>query len=408
MAYANRVLQPQSVDARRLLRDVGSGLLSAVATLSIVLAGVFYETITTSRLLPLLVVYLLVHCLLYPRLLFCREIALYLVFVCYMMFILLWTPDRVLALNTLFPAVDFVLIALLFGSLFAFHEPRAVASGSLIGFWLGAAAYTQVDGFPFSYPEEFSYNAIATVYLSGLVLTLIFGWLSGARMLTVVGALLALAHIVATTSIKTNLGILIGVAFAVAIYRAVSVRLIRRNFAYLMFALLAIAYAIVNTEGIMMMVKGGFDRVLIGLDVLQARQDQAGYGGFGEREHWMLEGLQGWARNPLFGHGVEAFRADYGVTSHSTPVDLLYNTGLIGFCLFYALFALLLWRLFSARNVVVARMLHALVLATVVCYVFVSLSGTMFYHAFLAIFVGAAAALLRRFDTNASAVARAG
>ncbi len=163
-------------------------------------------------------------------------------------------------------------------------------------------------------------------------------------------------------------------------------------------------YALVTTEAITMLLKGGFDRIAVGLDVLQARQDQAGYSGFEEREYWMHEGLQGWARNPLFGHGVEAFRADYGITSHSTPVDLLYNTGLVGFCLFYALFVLLLYRLFRARRMP-ARTLHALVLATVVCYVFVSLSGTMFYHPYLAIFVAAAAALLHRFDAGSRPVA---
>ena len=396
----NSAMQSQSVGAvHYALRDLGSGLLSAVATFAITLSGVFADDLTTSRLLPLLVLFLLIHCLLCPRLFFSRESALYLAFVGYMIFILLWTPDRVLALNTLFPAVDFVLIALLFGSLFAYHEPRAVALGALIGFWVGAAAYTYAEGFPFRRPDGFSYNAVASIYLFGLVLTLLFGWLSGARRLALVGALVALAHIVATTSIKTNLGVLLGAVVAMVIYRRESMRLVRKNFFYLLLALMVTTYALVRTEAIMVMVKGGFDRIAVGLDVLQTMQNQTGYVGFEEREYWMHEGLQGWILNPMFGHGVEAFRAEYGTTSHSTPVDLLYNTGLVGFSLFYALFALLLCRLFRARRMP-DRTLHALILGTVVCYVFVSLSGTMFYHPYLAIFVAAAAALLHRCDVG--------
>jgi O-antigen ligase len=402
----NSAIQSQSLGAAHYeLRDLGSGLLSAVATLSIMLSGVFVDYLTTSRLLPLLVLFLLIHCLLCPRLFFPRESALYLAFVGYMIFILLWTPDRVLALNTLFPAVDFVLIALLFGSLFAYHQPRAVALGALIGFWVGAAAYTYAEGFPFRYPDGFSYNAVASMYLCGLVLALLFGWLSGARRLTLVSALFALVHIVATTSIKTNLGVLLGAVVAMVIYHRESMRLVRKNVFYLLLVLAVTTYALVRTEDLSrVMVKGGFDRIAVGLNVLQARQDKTAYVGFEEREYWMHEGLQGWTLNPMFGHGVEAFRAEYGTTSHSTPVDLLYNMGLVGFSLFYALFALLLWRLFRARRMP-DRTLHALILGTVVCYVFVSLSGTMFYHPYLAIFVAAAAALLHRCDVGGRPVA---
>ena len=39
---------------------------------------------------------------------------------------LLWTDDVGLAMNTLQPALNFVLILILFGSLVAYHDSRAV------------------------------------------------------------------------------------------------------------------------------------------------------------------------------------------------------------------------------------------------------------------------------------------
>ncbi len=78
----NSAIQSQSVGAAHYaLRDLGSGLLSAVATFSIMLSGVFVDASRHRASLPLLVLFLLIHCLLCPRLFFPRESALYLAFV---------------------------------------------------------------------------------------------------------------------------------------------------------------------------------------------------------------------------------------------------------------------------------------------------------------------------------------
>ena len=92
---------------------------------------------------------------------------------------------------------------------------------------------------------------------------------------------------------------------------------------------------------------------------------------------------------------LEHFRADYGITSHSTPVDLLYNFGVIGLTLFYALFASITWRLWRARRAGLEG-LCALVLGGLVCYVFMSMAGTLYYNAFIAAFLAIGIALLRQ------------
>ena len=97
----------------------------------------------------------------------------------------------------------------------------------------------------------------------------------------------------------------------------------------------------------------------------------------------------------MLGNGVEAFRADYAITSHSTPIDLLYNSGIIGFGLFYGMFASVAWRVLRTR----AGALHgfqALTIFGLTCYSFISLSGTLYYDTFVAAFLAITAGILVR------------
>lgn len=96
---------------------------------------------------------------------------------------------------------------------------------------------------------------------------------------------------------------------------------------------------------------------------------------------------------------MEAFRADFSTTSHSTPIDLLYNYGLIGFGLFYGMFASIAWRLLKARNVQF-RGVRARIAACLIAYVFISLSGTIYYEPFVAMFIATSSAVLMRLERS--------
>ena len=319
---------------------------------------------------------------------------MYAVFIAYMSLSLLWAPDAVLGLNTLIPSFNFLLLMILYGSLIAFHDVRSVLTGLFGGFLLGAAAYTYREGFPFSYPPEFSYNAVASMYLFGLFITLIFGWRMGSRALTLSVAFVVILHIVATTSIKTNLGVLIGVVAAGAVFAGRFSRLVIRNVPIAIAVAGLLAYAVISNESVFARAGAGLERVTKGVAIIQSGQDTSASTSFGLRQKWVELGIEGWRSSPVFGHGVEAFRKDYGITSHSTPVDLLYNTGLIGFLLFYGIFASLAWRLFKIRESA-ASGLRPLLFAGLTCHFFITFSGTTFYQAFLGIFVALSVALLR-------------
>ena len=387
------------VDSQDLAAKILAAVISAAAAFAMSANVIFIDSFTSSHLKVVLVALLGLHVLVRPLLLFTRESALYAAFVAYLVLSTLWTPDRALAVNTTSPATNFVLIMLLCGSLVTFHDIRAVLTGLLAGAVAGASVYTYVDGFPFSYPPDFSYNAFASMYLFGVFAAMAFGWATRAKVIATAIALVFLVHIAATTSIKTNLGILFGTGVAGLVYFRQSLLIIRRHVVVLLLALIGIVYMVISNDAVLERVTDGFDRVSTGLAVLSARENQSGYTGFGERESWAVEGLHGWASNPLFGYGVEAFRAVYGATSHSTPIDLLFNTGLIGFSLFYGVYIALAWRLFRTADAS-SRGLRALVLAVLVCNLFMTLSGTLFYQSFLAGFMGVSVGLLRRLRVN--------
>jgi O-antigen ligase/polysaccharide polymerase Wzy-like membrane protein len=377
------------------LRLFGSFALPAIASFALTL-NASAETLGHTRLGPVLVILVLLHLLRNPRILFCREFALYFILVGYMIVALLWTADIRLAIyTTLLSAIDFLLILILFGALVTYHDFRAVLAGTLGGFLIGAAFFTFTQGFPFVFPKDLSYNAVSIMYVSGLFVTLLFGWYTRLRVLPLAIGLLLLLHIVATTSIKSNLGIVLGATAAGLIYFRPFLRVLRRIAIPLIALAGMIAYAVVSNDELVTVIERGVERVGVGSEILLSGTDTSAYGALTTREIWADAGLTGWIQKPLFGHGVEAFRDRYGTTSHSTPVDLLYNHGLIALVLFYGLFISVAWRLFRARDPGLGG-LHALIFGALVCYLFISLSGTLHYNPSLAVFFAISTAILRQ------------
>ena len=125
-----------------------------------------------------------------------------------------------------------------------------------------------------------------------------------------------------------------------------------------------------------------------------------GYSAYQERDYWRALGIEGWRQNPIFGYGVEAFRADAGITSHSTPIDLLYNSGVIGLALFYSMFLSLTWRLWTLRTRG-SNSAAVVVFGCVVCYGFMSLSEPLHYNAFFVAFLSIGTSLVERTRVHA-------
>lgn len=378
---------------------LGSFTLSAAAAFAPCLSAGLDDAFNPARLATVLGFLLTLHILRYPKIYFFREIAVYACLLCYMTLSTVWTPDPRIAVNTLLPGLNFLLILMLFGSLVMFHHLGAVLAGIVFGFFCGAGIYSVVTRFPLARPEDFSYNAIAGMYLFGLLSIFTWGWYTRRRLLCLLMAMVVMMLIAATTSIKTNLGVLLGAMSAAVIYLRTFARILGQSIIALLVVSAAISYAVISNDALVERLQDGVDRVTLGVQILGAREDQSQGTSFNDRRYWQKIGLKGWAGNPVFGSGVEAFRANVGITSHSTPVDVLYNFGLIGFALFYALFVLVVRRLYIARRVRM-RALPVLIFSGVVCYLFMSLSEPLHYSAFFAVFIAVSVALLRRQTKN--------
>ena len=278
-----------------LFNLVYSFVLSA-AVLIALLANIIVESFNPARLGLILALLLGLHLLRYPKLLSCREISLYAAFAGYMFVSLLWTNDLVLATNSLLPTLDCVLVLLLVGGLATYHNLCAVLAGMLVGFLTCAALYDVTQGFPFVRPDGFPYNAIAGMFVFGLFIALMFGWATRMRVLPLALGLVIMVHIAATTSIKTNLGVLLGAAAASVIFFRHFVMLIRQNAVALVIIASLILYKVVSNPVFIQTVQGGLDRVGAGVTILVAREDQTGTTEFGARKTWgiSLEGKTMW------------------------------------------------------------------------------------------------------------------
>jgi hypothetical protein len=371
-----------------LFSTVFSGLASLAVTVN-----AYAESSRPVRQIFVLSLLIGSHLLVKRKLWISRELKIYLAFLAYMCLSLLWTENVALAIPTLNLAVSFALILMLFSALVMYHKRRAVVNGLLGGFLIGAGLYTLTKHFPFAYPDDFSYNTMAGMYLFGLFCTILFGWFTRRTLIPVALSLVLFFLIAATTSIKTNVGIALGVGAAAVLYFRHFIRAMRRMLLMFIAFGVLIGFAINSNDALVERINAGATRVSMGVGILLAREDVEGGTAFDERRQWKDDGIKGWLRSPVFGNGVEAFRADYGVTSHSTPVDLLYNAGLVGFAFFYAILASIALRLRRATDASVASF-RAFLAGLWVCYGFMSLSEPMYYDAFLAVFIAASTAFL--------------
>jgi len=376
------------------LGRLGSFALAAVAAFALA-SNAFIASFHSARLCVVMFVLLVVHLARFARAVFPREALIYGGFLGYMLLELLWTRDRLLALNTLVPAANVMVTLVLFTSLAVFHDLKSVLAGTLAGLLAGAALYSSISGFPFRYPAEFSYNAIAGMYLFGLLATLLLASIGRWKALYFVLAAVIGIHIVATTSIKTNLGILFGALVAGAIHFGYVSRLLWRNALVILAAAVVLAFAVASNEATVATIERGANRVALGIQILQARENLPGYSSFGRRADWQREGFRGWSENPVFGHGVEAFRSRFGFTSHASHVDIAYNSGLIGLMLFYGVFASMFLRLYHARQGDLQNT-RLVILGGVACGLFISFAATIHYGAFLAAFLALSIGILKR------------
>ena len=75
-------------------------------------------------------------------------------------------------------------------------------------------------------------------------------------------------------------------------------------------------------------------------------------GSTGERKYFIQIGLEFFQNNPIWGHGLDTFRFlnPMGVYAHNNYIEVLVGMGIVGFGLFYAIYATLIKKMFEMDN----------------------------------------------------------
>lgn len=171
-----------------------------------------------------------------------------------------------------------------------------------------------------------------------------------------------------------------GLVWVLFVGAFLGVVLFRKNLILAIFA--ALVLAVVGGAGFAVFGKNTilYDRIVrvVSAEVRYADSDASSF----ERLDMIQYGLRMWQQSPLWGHGNEAFRVEYGKYSHNNYVELLANYGLIGFSFYYIPFLIL-----SASLVPILRSQRLLVkneTAWILACIFACLVSNLFIPAYYA------------------------
>jgi O-antigen ligase len=129
--------------------------------------------------------------------------------------------------------------------------------------------------------------------------------------------------------------------------------------------------------------------------------EQSGDTSFDTRSGMISRGLDLWVSSPLFGHGNEGFRvmSGFGGYSHSTPIELLVNYGVIGLICYYLFYVLLIRKLLpmlrSQSDYV--RVYGFWILLSLACILFWSAAAVCYYEKPIAMLLAALAGLTHHY-----------
>lgn len=88
-------------------------------------------------------------------------------------------------------------------------------------------------------------------------------------------------------------------------------------------------------------------------------------GGTIVREKMIIAAKDLWLQSPLFGHGTHMFSviSGFNVYSHNNFMELLCNNGIIGFCIYYGIYALIIFKLIKCPYSVLRNYFIAFVIS---------------------------------------------
>ncbi|MBA7506224.1 hypothetical protein ES706_04905 [subsurface metagenome] len=158
------------------------------------------------------------------------------------------------------------------------------------------------------------------------------------------------------------------------------------------YVLFIVALIIICVSSIWILVSPFGDRILMTVD---GRPEDS----FIERTDMLKAGVWMWLDYPMFGAGLDQFRvaagkygAGYGEYSHSTVIEILVCTGIIGFVLYFGALAMLFWETRKVARTSADKFdttIAGLLIGVLVIVLFFNLFAVMYYDRFIWPLLGA-------------------
>jgi O-antigen ligase len=206
--------------------------------------------------------------------------------------------------------------------------------------------------------EAKSYNTIALEFILGAILSFFAGYLTTHKIKFYLLSVLFTFIVFSTGSVKGAIGIVFFFSFLL-IYKIVSIRIkIRLRFSptklvgtLCFFAvLISSAYLIISKDLISRPLKRITNTVIYLVVKNPKIAQNVATSVQGQRSELVKRGIQFWEESPILGSGINNYRYlhqkkfGYSIYSHSTPIELLVGTGIVGTLFYYIFFLLFFYR----------------------------------------------------------------
>lgn len=199
----------------------------------------------------------------------------------------------------------------------------------------------------------------------------------GRAVIAGAGVLMASQQILTVTGSRKSMILLVVISIGTTFLFAKGRMKIARIVAGVIFGLGAAAFAIYKMQSSAYWQR--LEELFYGL-----KGEESGDASFDTREEMIFSGIDLWLSSPLWGHGNEAFRvmSGFGTYSHSTPVELLSNYGIVGFVCYYLFYVQVFKR---ARALARSQNHHlsvagAWVILSLTCLTLWSLAAVCYYE----------------------------
>ncbi len=111
-----------------------------------------------------------------------------------------------------------------------------------------------------------------------------------------------------------------------------------------------------------------------------------------QRIYMIKTGLNTFSHSPVFGNGVAYSRYIFGTYSHNNYIEILMNTGLVGFSIYYSIYIISILKLFFSKSY--DFQLRILALFIIISFMILEVGMVSYYSRYIQVLIAASSIIL--------------